>query len=245
LTTADLRAYHKDVMVTSLLLVVLVGDLDPAELKNTVAATLGRLPRGDYKESSLPALDFSKPTVDVTTRQLPTNYVQGTFAAPSLNSRDYYAMRVATTILQSLVYQEVRVQRQLSYAPEAKLDNFASNTGEISVTSTYPNEAVTVMLDQIRLLQTRRLNDNVISEVAGSFLTNYYMGQETSAAQAGELARYELIGGGWRNAFEFLARVREVTPADVQRVASTYMKNIRFVVVGNPQSIDRAVFLRG
>ena len=33
-----------------------------------------------------------------------------------------------------------------------------------------------------------------------------------------------------------------VTPADVQRVAQKYMKNIRFVVLGNPQSIDTGVF---
>ncbi|NJM53251.1 MAG: hypothetical protein HC846_07565 [Blastocatellia bacterium] len=37
------------------------------------------------------------------------------------------------------------------------------------------------------------------------------------AAQAAELARYELIGGGWRNSFEFLARVKQVTPQDVQK----------------------------
>ena len=41
--------------------------------------------------------------LDVTPRTLPTNYVQGVFDAPSLSSPDYYAMRVAMTILQSLI----------------------------------------------------------------------------------------------------------------------------------------------
>ena len=40
-------------------------------------------------------------------------------------------------------------------------------------------------------------------------------GQETSSAQAGQLARYELVGGGWRNAFEFINGVRKVTPQDL------------------------------
>jgi len=73
-------------------------------------------------------------------------------------------------------------------------------------------------------------------------LTNYYLGEETNAAQAGELATYEIIGGGWRNAFNFIERLRAVTPADVQRVARTYMRNIRFVVLGDPKSIDKTVF---
>lgn len=245
LTPADLRAYHKKVMETSRLLLVFVGDLDATELKTKITATFGKLPRGDYREQPFPALDFTKPTVDITARALPTNYVQGVFAAPSLSNSDYYAMRVAIAILYNLVVQEVRNRRQLSYAPAAELNNLAVNTGTISVSSTDPNQAVAVMLDQIRLLRTRQLNDAVVSEIAGSFLTSYYLGQETSAAQAAELARYELIGGGWRNAFEFLNRVRRVSSEDVQRVSNEYMKNIRFAVVGNPQSINRSIFLQG
>jgi len=244
LTADDLRTYHKSVMQTSRLL-FFVGDLDANELKGKIASTFGKLPRGDYKEQPLPALDFSKPTLDVTARTLPTNYVQGEFAAPSLASPDYYSMKVATTILQGLVYQEVRVRRQLSYAPEARLNNLGANTGAIAVTSTDPNQAVTVMLDQIKLLRTRRLTDDAISEVASSFLTNYYLGQETSAAQAAELARYELLGGGWRNAFEFMNRIRQVTADDVLRVSDQYMKNLRFAVVGDPSALNRSVFLHG
>ena len=61
-------------------------------------------------------------------------------------------------------------------------------------------------------------------------------------AQAGELARYELLGGGWRNSLDFLERLRTVTPADVQRVAQKYMRNLRFVVIGDPKAIDRNIF---
>jgi len=34
-----------------------------------------------------------------------------------------------------------------------------------------------------------------------------------------------------------------VTPADVQRVSQKYMRNIRFVVLGNPAQIDKNVFI--
>ncbi|NNE98517.1 MAG: insulinase family protein [Pyrinomonadaceae bacterium] len=243
-TAADLRNYHKKIMKTSRLLLVVVGDVDAEDLKSRVAAKLGKLPRGNYKEASFPALDFSKPTLNVTTRSLPTNYVQGVFDAPPLSSPDYSAMRVAITALQSRVFQEVRVKRQLSYAPNAGLKSLSSNTANSYVTAVDANQAVSVMLQEISRLKTTPLRPQIISRLSGHFLTVYYLNQQTNGAQVAELAKYELIGGGWRNAFEFLKLLRGVSSEDVQNVSQKYMKNIRFVVVGNPQAIEKDIFLQ-
>ena len=240
---ADLRAYHKKIMQTSRLLLVIVGDVDPVQLKARVASTFGKLPQGNYKETSLPMLDFSKATLNVTQRALPTIYVQGSFRAPALRDPDYYAMRVATAILATLVYQEVRINQQLSYAPDADMNNLAANTATISVSSTDANRAVTAMLQQISLLKERTLTDEMIDDIADFFLTRHYLTLETNAAQVGELARYELIGGGWRHSFEFLNGVRSVKPEDIRDVANKYMKNIRFAVVGNEALIKKSIFV--
>ena len=241
---ADLIAYHKKIMETSRLLLVFVGDLDANELKTRIVASFGKLPRGDYKEQPFPTLNFTKPSLDIVARPgIPTNYVEGVFNAPSLKDDDYYPMQVAISILQQLVFQEVRIKRLLSYAPAAEMNNLAANTANISVSSTDANQSVSLMLEQINNLRRQTLTDEVVSEVAGNFLTTYYLGQDTSAAQVGELARYELIGGGWRHSFEFLDRIRQVRPIDVQAVSEKYMRNLRFVVVGNPAQIKRSIFL--
>ena len=242
-TTNDIRAYHKNIMESSRMLLVVVGDLDQEFLKSKIAATFGKLPRGSYKDTPYPALDFSKATLDTAQRTLPTNYVKGTFAAPAPGSKDYYAMRVATSILQTLVYQTVRNELQLSYAPDASMNSFAANTAHISVSTTDPNKAISVMRQQIKRLQEGTLNEEVIDEISAFFLTRHYIGQETSGAQAGELAQYELIGGGWRNAFEFMKGVRAVKATDIREVANRYMKNLRFTYLGNTAVIDRAVFV--
>jgi predicted Zn-dependent peptidase len=242
-TPEQLRAYHQKVMSTSQLLLVVVGDLDANDIRTKVAASFGKLPKGSYKDEPLPPLDFSKPSLDVVPRTLQTNYVEGVFNAPSLSSPDYYAMRVAVTLLQELVNQEVRVRRQLSYAPNAELDDNAANTANIYVTAVDANQAVSVMLDQINSLKTSLVTEDKIAGMAGQFLTNYYLREETNAAQAADLARYELIGGGWRNSFQFLNRIREVEPADVQAVSNKYMKNLRFVVIGSPSAINKSIFV--
>jgi zinc protease len=244
ITADDIRAYHKKIMETSRLLFVVVGDIEPEVLKTKVAATFGKLPRGAYKETPYPSLDFSKGTLDTVQRTIPTNYVKGTFSAPTTGTKDYYSMTVAVAILQGLVVETVRNQMQLSYAPDATMNNFVANTAYISVSTTDPNRAVSAMRDQITLLQQRGLRTEFVDEVTANFLTKYYLGQETSSAQAGELARYELIGGGWRNAFEFMNGVRAVTPQDVRDVANRYMKNLRFAYIGNSALIEKTVFVQ-
>jgi zinc protease len=242
LTLEDVRRYHRQMLETSRLLLVVVGDLDAATLRQRITDTFGKLPRGSYQPPALPQLSFATGSVDVTQKALPTNYIQGIFAAPPLTSDDIYPMRVASSLLNDRVLVEVRFRRNLSYAPDAFLREQGANVGGIYVTAVDANQAVGVMLDEIARLQREPAPADDIAVEINGYLTRYYMNQETNMAQAGELARYELIGGGWRNSLDFLERLRAVTPADVQRVAQKYMRNLRFVVIGDPKSIDRNVF---
>jgi zinc protease len=243
LSLEDVRAYHKATMQTSRLLLVIVGDLDANLLKPRIAAAFGKLPRGDYKAPALPQLTFNASTVEVTSRELPTNYVQGLFTAPSITSPDIYPMYIASSLLRDRVFEEVRVKRNLSYAPDAFLRTQAANVGGLYVTAVDANQAMRVMLNEMTRLQREPVSRDDITGVIAQFLTTYYIGQETNAAQAANLAQYELIGGGWRNSLSFLEKLRAVAPADVQRVSQKYMRNIRFVVLGNPAKIDKNVFV--
>jgi predicted Zn-dependent peptidase len=242
LTPADLRKYHQQMMQTSRLLLVIVGDLDPADLRARINAAFSKLPRGDYHQAALPQLSFAEPTVEVTQRGLPTNYIQGLFTAPSLTAADIYPMRIASAILRDRVFEEVRVKRNLSYAPNAFLGSQGANVGGLYVTAVDANQAISVMLNEVARLQHEPISRDDITAIVSQYLTTYYLGQETNAAQVGELAQYELIGGGWRNSLDFIEHLRAVNPADVQRVAQKYMRNIRFVVIGDPKRIDKNVF---
>jgi len=242
LAVNDVKAFHQQLLQTSRMLLVLVGDLDPKALQSKVESAFGAVPRGSYTASPAPVLSFTKPTVQVTARELPINFVKGVYAAPALTSPDIYALRVATSILEQRVFDEVRVRRSLSYAPNAFLESQGANVGGIEFTSVDPNQTVAIMLDEIARLQTIETRPNELRAIAQQFLTKSYLTEEASAAQAGVLAQSELIGGGWRQSSEALQRIRAVTPADVKRVANTYMRNLQFVVVGNPRSIDPRVF---
>ena len=244
LNVTDLRQYHKRMLQTSRMLLVVVGDVDTAALRTKVEAAFGRIPKGDYQPAAPPALSFSSPSVEVTPRTLPTNYIQAFYAAPSLTSPDIYPLTIANEFLQSFVYQEVRVTRNLSYAPEAFVRTQGANVGGIAVTAVEANRAVGVMLDQINLMQENLLRDEAVERGVNSYLTKYYMEHETNGEQVAELAEYELIGGGWRNSLKLFEKLRQVTSEDIQRVVRKYIRNLQFVVIGDPNAINKEIFTR-
>jgi predicted Zn-dependent peptidase len=65
------------------------------------------------------------------------------------------------------------------------------------------------------------------------------MKNETNADQANFLARAALYNGDYRAADRFVDDLRRVRPEDVRRVARDYMRNFRFVYIGDPSKLPR------
>ena len=244
LTSDGLKSYHGKNMVTPKLLMVVIGDISLKELNRKISAGLGSLKRGYYRDVTVPEFpDVDAPELDIVQRDLPTNYIRGLFAVPNLSSSDYPPMYVAISILRNRLFEEVRTKRNLSYAPSSGIAQYAANYGLIYVTAEHPNVTLTVMLDEINRLQTELMPKKEWQDNINVLLTRYYLQLETNSAQANLLARYELVGGGWRNSHKIADLIHRVRPDDVMNVAQKYIKNIHIGVLGGPGEIDRQIFL--
>jgi zinc protease len=244
LTSADVKAHHAKLLQTSRMLVVVVGAVSTDEVKRKVEASFGKLQRGDYKHEAPPA--FAKASTadfQVVERPVATNYIRGSFAAPPLESPDYAPFSIAVNILQQLFFQEVRVKRNLTYGADATLLSNGANSAFISVTTPKPNEAIRVMFDQIDFMQRQIIREEGLKAIISGFLTNYYNKLEDNGSQAGKLAEYELLGGGWRRDQTWIDEVGKVTPEDVNRVSKKYLKNFHFAVMGDKRQFDRELFM--
>jgi zinc protease len=243
LTAADLKAYHAAHLMASRLLVVVVGNVTQDEVRRKVEAAFGKLPKGDYKGEPPPAFrEAETPEFKLIERNVPTYYIRGVFAAPSIGHPDYPALMVATNIIYQQFFQEVRVKRNLSYAPNIELLTQGANSGFISVSTPKPNEALKVMFDQIELIQQNVIRKEALPEILTGFLTTYYRNLETNDAQAARLGEYELLAGDWRKALTWIDDVNRVTPEDINRVANKYLKTFRFAVIGDKAAFDPALF---
>ncbi|HYO45636.1 MAG TPA: pitrilysin family protein [Gemmatimonadota bacterium] len=238
----DLTRWHAQRMAKENLLLVVVGNVPREDLERKIEATLGALPVSGGAANPVPDLQPSAPKVEVTERDLPTNYIRGQFVSPDPGHPDFPAMQVATDILSDRFFEEVRTKRNLSYAVFAGLSQRRANYGLLYVTAVQPDTTLAVMLHEVERLKTEPITAERLAENVNVFLTQYWLAQETNMGQAATLGAFEIVGGGWEKAVDFVRGVREVTPADIQRVAETYLKDFHFVVIGDPTTIDDALF---
>jgi len=238
----QLRAYHAAQMVTSRMLLVVVGNVDRATLEPMVARTLGRLPRGRYAWTPPPAPPHLGKTALVKTAQLPTNYLLGYYAGPMARDPDYQALRVASAVLSGRFFTEIRSKRNLTYDVDAPFLERAASSGGVYVTTVAPDTTLQLMHTEILRLQTELIDPDGLKRLVQQFITDYFLKNETNGDQATFLARAAIYQGDYRAADHFIDALRRVTPDDVRRVARRYMHDFRFVYLGNPDRVRRSLF---
>jgi zinc protease len=240
ITREQMLAFHRERFVRSRMLLVVVGNIPRSRLQAMVRTSLATLPRGEYRWTP-PAAGTTRSgsSVHIEPRRLPTNYILGWYEGPPAGHPDVPALRVANAILSGRLFSEIRSRRNLTYAVEARFRDQALTSGGLYVTTTRPDTTLGLMKVEIRNLQSFTIPTENLRPLIQQFLTEYFMDNETSGAQADFLARAELYRGDFRSAERFVADLRAVTGEDVQRVARTYMRNVRFAYIGNPQQVNR------
>jgi zinc protease len=240
ITLEQVRDFHRTQMVKSRMLLVIVGNVPRERIERLVRASLGTLPVGSY-EWTVPALTGPRPgsNVHILSRRLPTNYILGWWSGPPAGDPDVPALRVATAVLQGSLFAEVRSRRNLTYAVEARFRDRGLISGGLYVTTTRPDETLRVMKAQLQYMQQETLPDEALGPLIQQFITEYFLDNETSGAQADFLARAELYRGDYRAGARFVAELRAVTAADVRRVTNRWMKDLRFTYIGNPSQVNR------
>lgn len=240
ITRAQLQQFHRERMQQSRMLLVVVGNVPRAKLRQMVASTLGTLPRGAYSWSPPPSgQERPGSSVLIEPRRLPTNYILGWWEGPPAGHPDVPALRVASAILSGRLFAEVRSRRNLTYAVDARFRDEALTAGGLYVTTTRPDTTLGIMRNEIRNLQSYLIPTENLRPLIQQFLTEYFLDNEASAEQADFLARAELYRGDFRAAERFVADLRAVTGEDVQRVARQYFRGIRFAYIGNPAQVNR------
>ena len=241
ITLEALRNYQAKQMVTSRMLLVVVGNIEQAKLEALVQRTLGTLPRGTYVWS-MPSSPPKQGRALVTrSAQLPTNYILGYFNGPTARDPDYRALRVATAVLSGRFFTEIRSKRNLSYDVDAPFMERAIASGGVYVTTVDPNATLELMRAEITRLQTELIDVEGLERLVQQFITDYFLKNETNGDQATFLARAAIYQGDYRAANRFVDDLRRVRPEDVRRVARQYMHDFRFAYVGDPSKLSRAL----
>ncbi len=239
LSRASLLAWRQDQLVQSRMLVVVVGNIPRAKVEQMLSLSVGTLPLGNYQWTMPDTLPARPASLTIIPRALPTNYLSGVYRGPRANEKDAAALRVATAVLSGQLFSEIRSKANLSYTASAPYHDRALVSGGLFVTTTLPDSALKIMREQIGLLQEITIPTQALAPLIRQFLTEYFLDNETSTAQADFLARSQLYKGDWRAADRFIADLRAVTGDDVRRVTRRYLRDVQWVYIGDPARITK------
>lgn len=243
LDSAALRDYATRTFTRSRLVVVVVGDVSRERVESAVRASFGRLPAGDYVWTLPRAPRFEETAVTFVPRGLPTNYLIGVFSAPTMDSGNLLAYRWSMGILATLIDEEVRQKRGLSYAATAGVMERAAPNGYFYVTTNMPKEA----LAQIRRTVVELRSDESLDadlRFGGSRRESlgFLFQHMTVSAQADALLESQLLLGDHRLADRDVSTAQSVSGAAIRRMLMAHVRNIRFIYAGDTTRIARREF---
>ena len=234
ITPEEIRAFYRTYYVPNNALLVVVGDFKAAEVLAKVRATFGAVPRGpepppvlavEPPQSSERRLTVQRPA------ELPIVYLG--YPVPNQKSPDAAALELLSVILSggrtSRLYRDLVHERQLALEAGGDYSYFALDPSLFWFWATPLPGQTAETLEKELLGHMERLKREPVSDLeltrAKNQIESAFVFQEDSIhRRASLLARFELIGGYARQG-DYLASIRAVSAADLQRVAGAYFQD--------------------
>ena len=242
LTSSDYMNYRNQQFQRSRAVLVVVGNVDRAELERKLA-TLGELPQGTF---AWPKVEKVVPQTGQFTfipRELPTTYIEMRTNSASISNPDWWAERVLVDIMGKRLFDEVRTKRNLAYSPGlfpgGSYDNY---TTHISVQSVLPDSATRVIFNEIQKVQNTLPPSDELKNAKEGRITTYYYSTETNLSQANALYNDQVEGGDWRLFFQLVPRTEQVTAEQIRDIARKYYHNFDFVLMGPEGKSTKEVY---
>ncbi|MFQ5828101.1 MAG: M16 family metallopeptidase [Candidatus Methylomirabilia bacterium] len=236
-----LLAHYRRHYVPGGIVLAVSGRVRAPEVFAEVKRLFGKIPPASSPRP--PAVRPPEAEASREVREVPGAQAQifvGAFA-PTLKHPDYPAVKVLGALLgggmASRFFSELRDKQALAYYTGTRYSPLTDTGYFISELGTAPENLARAEGALMRELDRIRREPPTAAEVRVAkayLLGRFAMDRRTNARRAQELATYELAGVGQGFVDRYIAAVKAVTPADVQRVAQTYLKTVRVSIAEPP-----------
>lgn len=235
----DVVAHHKKFYVPNNAALVVVGDVQSAQVFEAAKRAFGRWRRADVDwQPPPPEPPLDEVRTKIIERQAAVTVFAAGFPAPGIDRpEDVCAMDLIYTWFgegEGSWLQRVLVNdRKLALGAEAEF-----------LTQRYPGllilavvcprekeiEARQAILEAVDQLRSAPLSDDELTRLKDLVYTQYAFTNETCLDKAGSIGFYEMITG-YRFAFDYIELVEKITPAQLLDVARRYLNPEAYSVV--------------
>ena len=248
ISRTEAEAFYDTYYVPNNLVSVIVGDVDPAEMRAFAERYFGPIPRGaepppvrtvepeQLGERRVTIVDDSQPLV-----------IAG-FHRPAATDPDNAAYTVLADVLgrgrtsrlyQALVETEQTVAAQAAAAPFAEKYATLFLTLAVPTPDADPADVEATLLAELDRVATDGVTAEELERAKVRARADLVGGLESNTGLARQLGRTRAVSGDWRSLFRELDAIEAVTAADVQRVAErTFRTENRTVAVSRRPAAD-------
>ncbi|MGX1124683.1 M16 family metallopeptidase [Pseudomonas sp. HLS-6 TE3448] len=246
MTVEDLRHWYQSWYVPNNATLVVVGDVTPDEVKTLAQRFFGGIPKRPVPSAKLP-LELAEPglrqlTLHVRT-QLPS-LIYG-FNVPSLaTAKDpstVHALRLISALLDGgySARLSTRLEREQELVSGASTNYDAFARGDsLFVISATPNTQKNKTLADVEAgiwklleeLKTTPPSAEELERVRAQVIAGLVYNRDSISSQATTIGQLETVGLSWKLIDNELDELKNVTPADIQKAASTYFTRERLSI---------------
>ena len=243
MTIADLRDWHERWYAPNNATLVIVGDVQPAEIKTLVTRYFADIPARPIPAVKQP-LELDEPGERSMTLYLKTQLpsVMMGFNVPSLtsstNATEVHALRLISALLDGGSSSRIPTQlvrKQELVAGASAWYNAFSRGDSLFVLSATPNvqksksisDVETGLWQQLKQLQDNPPSAAELARVRAQVVAAEVYAQDSITSQATLIGQLETVGLSWRIQEDDLAALSAVTPADIQAAAKKFFSKTR------------------
>jgi len=227
----DLYAYYKEKYAPNNVFFVVVGDINAVEVEEQIRAAFASSKARPMPPSILPAEPEQIAAREVTEEApIEMGHFHFTWHIPELRNPDVPVLDVLGTLLgggrSSRLYQQVRQKKGLVNSVDAWTYS-PGNPGMFGMSAVVEPDkygaARTAMLAEIENMKSKPVSKAELTKAVKQFTAGTLSSRKTMQGQAQDLGGNWLAAGDLNFSERYLAAVKRITPADLQRVARTYL----------------------
>ncbi|MEW6159494.1 MAG: pitrilysin family protein, partial [Verrucomicrobiota bacterium] len=233
LTREDVLAYYREKYAPNNLFFIVVGDIDPVAVEEQIRQCFDKAKARPLPPVVLPQEPRqAAPREVIEEAPIELGHFHMAWHIPDVRHPDIPALDVLATLLgaghSSRLFQEVREKRGVVHSIDAWTYS-PGNPGLLGISAVVEpvkfDDAREAMLAQIERMKAEPVSEAELNKAVKQFTAGTLATRKTMQGQAQDLGNNWLAAADLNFSERYLAAVRRIKPADLQRVASTYMSS--------------------
>lgn len=256
----DIQKFYQNNYVASRTTLFAAGDFNIPNLQKKLDDTFGNMVKGTPYDIPLPDLN-GKPNLPLILDayeelKKEVSYVRGNFAVIPITHKDFWALTLSTKIVSDIMNDIIRTKNSMVYSVWSYIYRKKSNYANITAYRTNnPIKVIDLITESIDIASSGKClspykgngyTGDYVSIAEGldfykrSFATNFYSGLQDNTSIAMKMADSYMLTGDYTNYLRVMDRIKDVSAVDVQRAASTYIKNASkyWAITAHPDTIE-------